>query len=70
MSVIGKYPGVFPEITDLSQITENASTSIIGAVGEARRGSVFKRKYITSAASFQNIYGTPDLKYGYLGQLI
>lgn len=67
MSVIGKYPGVFPEITDLSQITENASTSIIGAVGEARRGSVFKRKYITSAAAYQNIYGTPDLKYGYLG---
>ena len=40
MSVIGKYPGVFPEITDLSQITENASTSIIGAVGEARRGTL------------------------------
>ena len=67
MSVIGKYPGVFPEITDLSQITENASTSIIGAVGEARRGSVFKRKYITSAAAYQNTFGDPDLKYGYLG---
>lgn len=67
MSVIGKYPGVFPEITDLSQITENASTSIIGAVGEARRGSVFKRKYITSTAAYQTTFGEPDLKYGYLG---
>lgn len=66
MSVIGKYPGVFPEITDLSQITQNASTSIIGAVGEARKGSIFKRKYITSAAAMQNTYGSPDLKYGYM----
>ena len=66
MANVGKHPGVYPEIIDLSQITENASTSIIAAVGEARKGSIFKRKYITSAAAMHSTYGTPDLKYGYL----
>ena len=67
MAAIGKYPEVYPEIIDLSQIVENASTSVIAAVGEARKGSIFKRKYITSAGAMENTFGKPDLKYGYLG---
>lgn len=65
-TVVGKYPGVFPTITDLSQVVRATSTSVIAAVGEARKGSIFKRRLITSASQMASVYGQPDLKYGYM----
>lgn len=65
-TVVGKYPGVFPTITDLSQVVRATSTSVIGAVGEARKGSIFKRRLITSTSQMASVYGQPDLKYGYM----
>lgn len=64
--VVGKYPGVFPTITDLSQVVQATSTSVIAAVGEARRGSAFKRRLVTSTSQLSSLFGKPDLKYGYM----
>lgn len=63
---IGDYPGVFPTITDLSQVTQATSTSVVAAVGEARKGSIFKRRLVTSSSQLATLFGEPDLKYGYM----
>ena len=63
---VGNYPGVFPTITDLSQVTQATSTSVIAAVGEARKGSVFKRRLVTSSSQLATLFGKPDVKYGYM----
>lgn len=63
-------PGVYPLITDLSQVITNAATSIIGIVGEAERGPVFKPTLVGSFSGYTKKFGQPNLKYGYMGHTL
>lgn len=62
-----RFPGVYPNIRDLSGIvTINASTSC-GYVGEAAYGPVFKPTLCSTLQDYTDRFGPLNSQYGYAG---
>ena len=64
---IGSAPGVYPSITDLSQIITANSTVYCGYVGESEFGPVNEPTLITSLKNYTERFGALSPSYGYMG---
>lgn len=58
-------PGIYLKEADFSEYVQTASTSIVGCVGEAKRGPIGVPTLVTSQKDLLNIFGPPsDGEYG------
>lgn len=62
-----KFPGVYPTITDLSQVVSANSVISCAYVGMAEFGPINKPTLITNVKGFNQKFGKLDPKYGYEG---
>lgn len=62
-----KFPGVYPNVIDRSQIVSTNATTACAFVGEAEFGPVFKPTLVTSAQDYTQKFGRLSSKYGYAG---
>ena len=67
MSLVGKFPGVYPEITDLSQVVTSNSIVSCGYVGEAEFGPINKPVLVSNLRGYTTRFGELSTKYGYMG---
>ena len=56
--------GVYTAVKDLSVGAASLSTSVVGIVGQARRGPVNQRVDVRGEDDLKNIFGAKDPKYG------
>lgn len=56
--------GVYTGVRDLSVGATSLSTSVVGIVGQARRGPVNQRVDVRNEDDLKNIFGAKDPKYG------
>jgi len=59
-----KFPGVYSQINDQSQILTDYYTTSLGCVGESQYGVIDQPVLYTSAAEWINLFGAADSKYG------
>ena len=62
-----KFPGVYPNVIDRSQIVSTNATTACAFVGEAEFGPVLKPTLVTSAQDYTQKFGRLSSKYGYAG---
>ena len=62
-----KFPGVYPNVIDRSQIVSTNATTACAFVGEAEFGPVLKPILVTSAQDYTQKFGRLSSKYGYAG---
>ena len=62
-----KFPGVYPTITDLSQVVSANSVISCAYVGMAEFGPINEPTLITNVKTFNQKFGKLDPKYGYEG---
>lgn len=62
-----KFPGVYPNVIDRSQIVSTNATTVCAFVGEAEFGPVLKPTLVTSAQDYTQKFGRLSSKYGYAG---
>ena len=67
MSLVGNFPGVYPKITDLSQIVSANSITSCAYVGEAEFGPINKPTLVTNLRGYNDKFGKLNSKYGYMG---
>ena len=61
------FPGVFPSITDLSQVVTANSTTSCAYVGEAEFGPINKPTLVTNLRGYTDTFGKLSPTYGYMG---
>jgi len=64
---MANFPGVYPEIRELPAVISGISSSVVAVVGSAERGPVFERNFLGNFRNYNSTFGTPNLKYGYMG---
>lgn len=62
-----KFPGVYPNIIDRSEIVSTNATTACAFVGEAEFGPILKPTLVTSAQDYTQKFGKLSSKYGYAG---
>ena len=67
MASVGNFPGVYPTITDLSQVVTANSVTSCAYVGEAEFGPINKPILITNKKGYIERFGEIKSKYGYMG---
>lgn len=67
MSLVGNFPGVYPTITDLSQVVTANSVTSCGYVGEAEFGPINTPTLVTNLKGYVDRFGELNSKYGYMG---
>ena len=67
MALVGNFPGVYPTITDLSQVVTANSVTSCAYVGEAEFGPINKPTLITNTKGYIERFGEIKSKYGYMG---
>lgn len=67
MALVGKFPGVYPEITDLSQVVTSNSIVSCGYVGEAEFGPINTPTLVNNLRGYTAKFGELSPKYGYMG---
>ena len=67
MALVGNFPGVYPTITDLSQVVTANSVTSCAYVGEAEFGPINKPILITNKKGYIERFGEIKSKYGYMG---
>ena len=67
MAMVGKFPGVYPEIIDLSQVVTSNSIVSCGYVGEAEFGPINKPVLISNLRGYTTKFGALSSNYGYMG---
>lgn len=67
MALVGNFPGVYPTITDLSQVVTANSVTSCAYVGEAEFGPINKPTLITNVKGYTERFGEIKSKYGYMG---
>ena len=67
MAIVGKFPGVYTEITDLSQVVTSNSIVSCGYVGEAEFGPINKPTLVSNLRGYTTKFGELSAKYGYMG---
>ena len=67
MAIVGNFPGVYPTITDLSQVVNANSVTSCAYVGEAEFGPINTPTLITNKKGYVDRFGAIKSKYGYMG---
>lgn len=67
MAIVGNFPGVYPTITDLSQVVTANSVTSCAYVGEAEFGPINTPTLITNKKGYNDRFGEIKSKYGYMG---
>lgn len=67
MALVGNFPGVYPTITDLSQVVTANSVTSCAYVGEAEFGPINTPTLITNKKGYVDRFGEIKSKYGYMG---
>lgn len=67
MSSQHNFPGVYPVITDLSQVVNSNSVTSCGYVGETEFGPINKPTLITSLRGYTEKFGALSSDFGYMG---
>jgi len=67
MAIVGNFPGVYPTITDLSQVVTANSVTSCAYVGEAEFGPINTPTLITNKKGYVDRFGAINSKYGYMG---
>ena len=67
MALVGNFPGVYPTITDLSQVVTANSVTSCAYVGEAEFGPINTPTLITNKKGYIERFGEIKSKYGYMG---
>jgi len=67
MAIVGNFPGVYPTITDLSQVVNANSVTSCAYVGEAEFGPINTPTLITNKKGYVDRFGEIKSKYGYMG---
>ena len=62
-----KFPGVYANVIDRSEIVSNNATTACAVVGEAEFGPILKPTLVTSAQDYTQKFGRLSSKYGYAG---
>lgn len=62
-----KFPGVYPEIKDLSQVVSANNVAACAYVGQAEYGPVLKPTLLSSLQDYTDIFGSLSSQYGYAG---
>ena len=62
-----KFPGVYANVIDRSEIVSNNATTVCAFVGEAEFGPILKPTLVTSAQDYTQKFGRLSSKYGYAG---
>lgn len=62
-----KFPGVYPQINDLSGVIATNAVTACAYVGEAAFGPVLKPTLLSSLQNFTDRFGALDPRYGYAG---
>lgn len=66
MAYLTGEPRIDVREIDLSQLITSSSSNIGVVVGQAERGRVLQRLFVTDDEDYQNILGSTDTKYGYM----
>ena len=64
---IGNFPGVYPDIIDLSQVIAANSTTSCAYVGESDFGPVFTPTLVSNLKTYVDKFGQLNSKFGYMG---
>ena len=67
MAIVGNFPGVYPNITDLSQVVNANSVTSCAYVGEAEFGPINTPTLVTNKKGYIDRFGEINPKYGYMG---
>lgn len=67
MATSYKFPGVYPNVIDRSEIISTNATTACAFVGEAEFGPILKPTLVTSAQDYTQKFGRLSSKYGYAG---
>ena len=67
MALVGNFPGVYPTITDLSQVVNANSVTSCAYVGVAEFGPINVPILITNKKGYIERFGEINPKYGYMG---
>ena len=62
-----KFPGVYANVIDRSEIVSTNATTACAFVGEAEFGPILKPTLVTSAQDYTQKFGKLSSKYGYAG---
>lgn len=62
-----KFPGVYANVIDRSEIVSTNATTACAFVGEAEFGPILKPTLVTSAQDYTQKFGRLSSKYGYAG---